>query len=208
MLLIEKLAEEKIQEAINEGQFNDLPSKGKPYRLDGYLFEDPGERIYHKILKNNGFIPLVLDYKKRIEELSQNISFLLDQFRQQYGQRFARVMDVMEIDISYPPENYWKFLKQHHYFLDHHFTIWVLAKNNSVLKLFIHQFNSFVSRNKQRTLEYLEKRNELILNYNEEVIKILMKKRDLMRIETTLALRGTDYWHRFLDYQFPSLPRI
>ncbi len=61
-----KIAEKKILEAMREGQFDDLPGKGKPLDLeeDRHLPQDI--RMAHKILKNADCLPPELEIRKEI----------------------------------------------------------------------------------------------------------------------------------------------
>jgi DnaJ family protein C protein 28 len=47
--------EDHIQKAMQEGQFANLPGKGKPLNLDENPFADPEWRLAHHMLKNSGF---------------------------------------------------------------------------------------------------------------------------------------------------------
>ena len=51
------IAERKIREAMEEGAFDHLEGTGKPLDLRENPFEDPSERMGHRLLKNNGFAP-------------------------------------------------------------------------------------------------------------------------------------------------------
>lgn len=66
------LAERKIREAMEKGEFDNLPGKGKTL-----VFEDrhvPSDvRILYKIMKNAGLLPDVVALKKEIETLSQQL---------------------------------------------------------------------------------------------------------------------------------------
>ncbi len=61
-----KIAEKKILEAMREGQFDDLPGKGKPLDLeeDRHLPQDI--RMAHKILKNADCLQPELEIRKEI----------------------------------------------------------------------------------------------------------------------------------------------
>lgn len=48
-------AEDQIRRAMEAGQFDNLPGKGKPLRLDDNPFEDPEWRLAHHILRSSGF---------------------------------------------------------------------------------------------------------------------------------------------------------
>jgi hypothetical protein len=54
MRALEILAERRIQEAMDEGFFDDLPGRGEPLDMSENPFEDPGARMAHRILRNSG----------------------------------------------------------------------------------------------------------------------------------------------------------
>jgi len=61
--------DDQIRKAIESGQFDNLPGKGKPLRLDENAFEDPDWRMANHILKNAGFsLPWI---EKRAEILAE-----------------------------------------------------------------------------------------------------------------------------------------
>jgi DnaJ family protein C protein 28 len=47
--------EDAISRAMQEGHFDNLPGKGKPFKLDDHPHEDPAWRLANRILKNGGF---------------------------------------------------------------------------------------------------------------------------------------------------------
>lgn len=51
------IAERKIREAMDEGEFDYLEGAGAPLRLEENPYEDPAQRMAHRILRNNGFAP-------------------------------------------------------------------------------------------------------------------------------------------------------
>ena len=53
----ESIAERKIREAIEAGEFDNLPHKGRPINLDRNPFEDPAQWMAHHLLRVNGFAP-------------------------------------------------------------------------------------------------------------------------------------------------------
>ena len=80
-----KIAEKKIQEAIDNGEFDDLPGKGKPLQLevDSHLPVDI--RLAHKILKNANCLPPELEIRKEIltiEELLEGEKDTQAKYRQ------------------------------------------------------------------------------------------------------------------------------
>ncbi|MFN4197084.1 MAG: DUF1992 domain-containing protein [Caldimicrobium sp.] len=64
-----KIAEEKIREAIERGDFDELQYKGKPIEIKDNPFVPEELRIVYRILKNAGFIPKEVELRKEILEL-------------------------------------------------------------------------------------------------------------------------------------------
>ncbi|MBW8012152.1 MAG: DUF1992 domain-containing protein [Chloroflexi bacterium] len=60
--------EEIIQQAIEAGEFDDLPGKGKPLDLDENPFIDPEWRLAYNMLKQNNFAPEWVEARQEIEE--------------------------------------------------------------------------------------------------------------------------------------------
>jgi len=67
MLAFERLAEEKIRDAIAAGEFDRLPGKGKPLHFDELIGLRPEDRMAHTVLKNSGFLPEHLEWRKELE---------------------------------------------------------------------------------------------------------------------------------------------
>ncbi len=59
--------EEQIRRAMEDGQFDHLPGKGKPLQLDENPYEDPGWRLAHHLLRNNGFSLPWIERRREIE---------------------------------------------------------------------------------------------------------------------------------------------
>jgi DnaJ family protein C protein 28 len=82
----ETLVEKKIREAIEQGEFDDLPGKGEPIDLAENPFEDPELRTVHRLLRNAGFAPAWIESRKEIDtELEQARATLL-RARKLYGE--------------------------------------------------------------------------------------------------------------------------
>jgi hypothetical protein len=61
----ESIADRKIREAIEAGEFDNLPSKGKPIELD--IDPDPTLWMAHHLLRVNGFAPSWIEESKDID---------------------------------------------------------------------------------------------------------------------------------------------
>lgn len=60
--------EEQIRRAIENGEFDDLPGKGKPLHLEENPFEDPDWHLANKVLRDGGFTLPWIEKRKDIEE--------------------------------------------------------------------------------------------------------------------------------------------
>lgn len=69
MLLFQKLAEQRIQEAMEEGAFDDLPGQGRPLELDDDSMVPEELRTAYRLLKNSGHLPPELGPNAEIREI-------------------------------------------------------------------------------------------------------------------------------------------
>lgn len=60
--------DEAIRKAIEDGQFDNLPGKGKPLKLEHNPFENPEWRLAYSVLKNSGFTLPWIEERQEIEE--------------------------------------------------------------------------------------------------------------------------------------------
>lgn len=60
----ESLIDQKIREAMEQGEFDDLSGKGAPIDLSENPFEDPELRMAHRMLRNAGCAPSWIEERK------------------------------------------------------------------------------------------------------------------------------------------------
>jgi hypothetical protein len=78
-MAFEQIVEALIQEAMERGDFDNLPGKGKPIDLTEY-FETPEEvRLANSVLKSAGMTSREVDLLKEIAELKQVLAAVLDE---------------------------------------------------------------------------------------------------------------------------------
>ena len=65
--------EVKIKAAMAEGQFDNLPGKGKPLDLKRYIETPEHLRTAYHILKNAGFVPEEVRLKKEMELIKEKL---------------------------------------------------------------------------------------------------------------------------------------
>jgi len=83
--ILNKIAEERIREAMDKGEFNNLPGQGKPLHLEDDSHLPDELRLAYKILKNANCLPPELELRKEIkttEELLAGIKDTQEKYRQ------------------------------------------------------------------------------------------------------------------------------
>jgi hypothetical protein len=79
MFFYQKIAEQRIKKALDEGEFDDLPGHGGPLRLedDSHIPEDL--RLAYKILKNADCLPPELELRKEIRQMEDLLDNIPDE---------------------------------------------------------------------------------------------------------------------------------
>lgn len=78
MFLIDELAEARIAEALQKGEFDDLEGTGQPLELDDDSMVPPELRVAYRIMKNSGFLPPEMETRKQISDLNQLLDSVKD----------------------------------------------------------------------------------------------------------------------------------
>lgn len=85
--VITLIAERKIQEAIEQGKFDNLPGKGQPLRLTEDLQTPLHLRTAHRVLKNAGVLPEWMQALQDLRADRERILQLLERTRREYARR-------------------------------------------------------------------------------------------------------------------------
>jgi hypothetical protein len=75
----EKIVEQRIKEALERGEFDNLPGKGKPLRLEDDSHVPEELRLAYKLLKNADCLPPELLEKKEILQMEDMLAKLPDE---------------------------------------------------------------------------------------------------------------------------------
>ena len=67
------IADRKIQQAMEEGAFENLAGAGRPLALEEEPFEDPSLRMAHRLLRNNGFAPPWMEEGREIDSAVERL---------------------------------------------------------------------------------------------------------------------------------------
>ncbi|MCC5857717.1 MAG: DUF1992 domain-containing protein [Ectothiorhodospiraceae bacterium] len=68
MWLIDELAEQRIAEAIEKGELDNLPGQGRPLKLDDDSLVPEHLRVAFRVLRNAGYLPPHLQTLRELEE--------------------------------------------------------------------------------------------------------------------------------------------
>jgi len=79
MLLFDLIAELRIAEAMERGEFDDLPGSGEPLPLHDDPLIPEELRMAYRILKNAGFVPAEVEARKEVADLRALIAATVDQ---------------------------------------------------------------------------------------------------------------------------------
>jgi hypothetical protein len=74
-----RIVEQRIQEALDRGDFDDLPGKGKPIPIEDDSMVPDELRLAYKILKNAGCLPPELEMQKEIRQMEDLLSDIPDE---------------------------------------------------------------------------------------------------------------------------------
>ncbi|MFA9460517.1 DnaJ family domain-containing protein [Thiohalorhabdus sp. Cl-TMA] len=78
VFLFQRLAEERIQEAMEEGVFDDLPGEGEPLELEDDSMVPEELRTAYRMLKNSGHLPPELAPNQEIKQLEDLLEVVED----------------------------------------------------------------------------------------------------------------------------------
>ena len=87
MEAFERLAEQRILEAMEQGEFDNLPGAGKPLILNDYPFVPDELWMAHKILRNAGCLPPEVEERKEISRLEELLAGLQDDAERTQAQK-------------------------------------------------------------------------------------------------------------------------
>lgn len=79
MSIFEKIAERKIEQAMANGEFDNLPNSGKPLPPDDMAMVPEDLRMAYKILKNAGVVPEEIELQKSIVNLTTLLNACADE---------------------------------------------------------------------------------------------------------------------------------
>jgi hypothetical protein len=74
MSIFARIAEAKIQDGIERGDFDKLPGRGKPLQLEDLSHVPPHLRLGYKVLRNAGVAPPEVELRREVYRLDREIA--------------------------------------------------------------------------------------------------------------------------------------
>jgi len=94
--IFHQIALEKIEEAIKNGEFENLAKQGQPVDLSALASVPPEMRAAYTIIKNSGLVPEEVQLLKEIAELKEKINCCTDP-----EQNSALIKKLRETELKY-----------------------------------------------------------------------------------------------------------
>jgi hypothetical protein len=98
MNIFERIAENKILEAIEAGAFDNLPGKGRPLNLEEDSQVPPELRMAYKIMKMADCLPPELEVRREIVQLQDLLAALPDEKAKLHHMRRLNFL-VMKLNL-------------------------------------------------------------------------------------------------------------
>lgn len=96
-MAFDRIVEAIVKDAMERGEFDNLPGRGKPIDLTEY-FDTPEEvRLANSLLKNAGMTSREVDLLKEIAELKQVLVALIDEKKKQ---EIAKQIQQKQVEFS------------------------------------------------------------------------------------------------------------
>jgi len=93
---LDRIAEARIQEAIERGELRGLPGEGKPLRLDDDSAIPEELRAAYRLLKNAGYLPPELQLRKELREAEH----LLHQLPESERSRARARLELLQLRLA------------------------------------------------------------------------------------------------------------
>jgi hypothetical protein len=79
--VLRRLAERRIEEAMREGKFDNLPGMGQPIELEPMPADEATRMLWWtlRLLKHNDFIPEEVRWHKALDRLRETVNSLTDE---------------------------------------------------------------------------------------------------------------------------------
>ena len=95
-----QIAEEKILEAMAEGEFDNLPGRGEALDLDGYFATPEGWRMGLSVLRSAGVVPEEIEFLREMQECRERLESGTEVEKEQARRRLAELASAYEMKMQ------------------------------------------------------------------------------------------------------------
>jgi len=93
-----KIAEQRIKEALENGEFDNLPGRGEPLKLEDDSRVPEDLRMAYKVLKNADCLPPELELRKEIRQMEDLLESIPDE-KEKYRQIRNINFKIMKLNL-------------------------------------------------------------------------------------------------------------
>jgi len=93
-----KIAEQRIKEALENGEFDNLPGRGEPLKLEDDSRVPEDLRMAYKVLKNADCLPPELELRKEIRQMEDLLESIPDE-KEKYRQIKNINFKIMKLNL-------------------------------------------------------------------------------------------------------------
>ncbi len=94
MFPIDEIAERRIAEAMDRGEFEELPGAGKPLRLEDDSLVPEELRAGYRLLKNAGYLPEEIRLRREISEIETLLNLIDEPADRDRAMRKLRLLET------------------------------------------------------------------------------------------------------------------
>jgi hypothetical protein len=98
MYAYQKIIEQKIREAAEKGEFDNLPGQGKPLNLEDESGIPEDLRLAYKVLKNANCLPPEIELRKEIRQMEDLLADIPDE-KEKYRQIKKINLKIMKLNM-------------------------------------------------------------------------------------------------------------
>ena len=111
LTIFAKLAEQRIREAAERGELDNLPGQGQPLQIEDDSHLDPDLRMAYHVLKNAGYTPPEMDLRNEICQVEDLLATATDEQQRYKALKRLNVL-TMKLGVTRPSS---ALLDEHRY---------------------------------------------------------------------------------------------
>ncbi|MBO9367718.1 MAG: DUF1992 domain-containing protein [Chloroflexi bacterium] len=106
MSALTRIAENRIQEAMERGEFESLEGRGQPLNLEDYFSAPPAWRAAYALMKQAGFLPREVELLQEIASLREQLAAAEGSLRSQILRKLTD--QSLELNLLLERQQRWR----------------------------------------------------------------------------------------------------